>query len=481
MQPLTPEQCFAASQLAAQTSSPDNIRAAWQLLSINQHAAEIQLRVIIDNVKRQLLAELTRLTNRELQTYHVTMALSRVQRIFDVAKKQVEGLISTLTRAQYTRGRLASRIKSRRKAADAYVYNYTDNKRLARIISQLTGRYYNALDGAADNTRRQILHACARANMPVGADIQPTPPAYTSIAEGVSAPRGAAPLDVEVSKEQREQLTHAPLRAARAARRQARRELRRTAAQYVIGRREMDVIRRKTLQSIARNTASGAGLIDASAELTRDILSEGITSFVDRSGRRWELANYCAMTTRTTSRQAINIGELYDDPDHDLYMVVNRGSTCPVCARYEGRVYSRSGKSKHYPPLAEIYGQIDKSQPKSLDNSYLTIHPNCRHTLTRYTERGRSTAEIEAMRRKSSFTSNPLNIDPRKQADIEQYQETERQQGIHNAALRQYRRMLQLISAQTLGNFLQYKKHYIAKDDKYRHYLKLYNERKGNI
>ena len=73
---------------------------------------------------------------------------------------------------------------------------------------------------------------------------------------------------------------------------------------------------------------------------------EGITAFVDKAGREVVLQDYCNMATRTTVRQAEVAAILTADPDHDLYKIVKIGTTCPICAPLEGRVYSRSGTDR---------------------------------------------------------------------------------------------------------------------------------------
>lgn len=77
------------------------------------------------------------------------------------------------------------------------------------------------------------------------------------------------------------------------------------------------------------------------ASMTRELQQEGVTAFVDKAGRHWSLQDYCNMATRTTARQAEVSAILTADPEHDLYKIVKIGSTCPICAPLEGRVYSR--------------------------------------------------------------------------------------------------------------------------------------------
>lgn len=145
----------------------------------------------------------------------------------------------------------------------------------------------------------------------------------------------------------------------------------------LIGRVEPDIYRRVGLEQVAAQVASGRGVNKAVPEFVRKLIQEGVTAFVDKAGRNWSLHTYCTMVSRTTRRQAEVLAVLTADPEHDLYKISSHGTTCAICAPYEGRVYSRSGTDPDFPPLAEAFGKVDANGPDSLANSWLNIHPNC--------------------------------------------------------------------------------------------------------
>ncbi len=202
---------------------------------------------------------------------------------------------------------------------------------------------------------------------------------------------------------------------------------------FQIGRREADEIRKAALKSVAEAKAAGYGSGKAAASMKKELQSimataengttEGITAFVDKSGRKWSLQDYCNMATRATARQAEVSAILTADPDHDLYRIVKIGSTCPICAPLEGRIYSRSGTNPDYPPLASAFGKIDPSGSNDLSNTYLNIHPNCLHALVKYTTIGKSEAQIQKDKDFSSFHKNPVTVDPRSKKQIAAYKE----------------------------------------------------------
>lgn len=65
---------------------------------------------------------------------------------------------------------------------------------------------------------------------------------------------------------------------------------------------------------------------------------------------------------------------LCKETDSDLVLMGSHGATCSECSKYEGRVFSISGKSKRYPKLPEQVFQ------------YGGIHPGCRHSFMPWSE-----------------------------------------------------------------------------------------------
>lgn len=193
-----------------------------------------------------------------------------------------------------------------------------------------------------------------------------------------------------------------------------------------IGRLYNDPYRTSGIKGVIESSATG-GIVSARETIVKDLQEHGITGFTDKTGKRWRLSNYAEMVARTTSRQATNMGVL--DNDWDLWKMSSHYGACPICAPLQGRVYSKSGKNPNYPPLSKAYAKIDKLGGDNLSNTYMTIHPNCKHVLTKWTEEQKSEEEIAKMRQFSSFKTNPPTVDPRSKKEIEEYQkkvETER-------------------------------------------------------
>ena len=194
---------------------------------------------------------------------------------------------------------------------------------------------------------------------------------------------------------------------------------------YTIARLEADPFREMVLKQVLAQEASGRGWSITSTQMLQDMKNQGITAFVDKAGHHWSLRAYGNMAVRTTARQA-EVAAMLTADDYDLWQIVKMGSTCPVCAPLEGRVYSKSGQNPEYPPLTLAYGKIDKAGPDDLTNTYLNIHPNCLHALIKYTTIGKTDKQIQKDKDFSNPEKNPLNRDPRTKKQIKAYREKER-------------------------------------------------------
>ena len=236
----------------------------------------------------------------------------------------------------------------------------------------------------------------------------------------------------------------------------------------LIGRVEPDIFRRVGLEQTGLAQAMGRGPFRATPDIVEALRREGVTAFVDRAGRKWSLHTYASMVLRTTSRQAEVLSVLTQDPGWDLYKISKHGTTCKRCAPYEGRVYSKSGTSRDFPPLSAAFGKVDPKGPDTLDNSWLNLHPNCLHQLIRWTPMGRSEEELEKIRDFSSFEKNPPSVDPRTKKQIEAYRRKEENRARRLSNYRQWERYRETLGDGVPKTFETFMKHKAAGDGKYR-------------
>ena len=249
-----------------------------------------------------------------------------------------------------------------------------------------------------------------------------------------------------------------------------------TVESALIGRVEPDVFRRVGLEQVALQQARGVGTYKALPDFVDALRKEGITAFVDKAGRHWSLHTYCSMVSRTTSRQAEVLSVLTADPEQDLYRISVNGTTCGICAPYEGRVYSKSGTNPDYPPLAAAFGKQDPAGPDILANTWLNIHPSCQHSLAPWSPIGRSDREIQDIKDFSSFEKNPPSVDPRTEKQIKAYRAKEKARAQWLREYRSWERYRMTVGDPIPKTFATFQKHKAADDEKYKSWEKLYRE-----
>ena len=249
-----------------------------------------------------------------------------------------------------------------------------------------------------------------------------------------------------------------------------------TVQSALIGRVEPDVYRRVGMEQVALQQAQGRGTYKVLPEFVQALRREGITAFVDKAGRNWSLHTYCAMVSRTTSRQAEVLAVLTADPEQDLYRISSHGTTCGICAPFEGRVYSKSGTNPDYPPLAAAFGKQDPNGPDTLANTWLNIHPGCLHSIYAFSEVGRTEEEIQRIKDFSNPRKNPFTRDPRTEKQIKAYRAKEAARAKWLREYRAWESYRMTVGDPVPKTFATWQKHKAADDEKYKTWQRLYRE-----
>lgn len=114
---------------------------------------------------------------------------------------------------------------------------------------------------------------------------------------------------------------------------------------------------------------------DAVQRELNDFANRGITSFVDKAGRSWDMETYAEMATLTAIERATREGYLdtMQEFGYDLAQISDHYGACPVCEAWQGVVISISGETHGYPSLADA------------ENAGV-FHPRCMHDLAVYHE-----------------------------------------------------------------------------------------------
>jgi hypothetical protein len=139
----------------------------------------------------------------------------------------------------------------------------------------------------------------------------------------------------------------------------------------VVGRRINDIYRSVTLESIKSNIAGYDSLSKIAQNMRDNLAKQGITGFVDKAGKEWNMTSYTDMVARTSTMETFRQGTAneYLENDIDLVQINNviTPTTCEVCRKYAGKIISLMGKTPGYPTLEEV----------TVEGMF---HPNCIHS-----------------------------------------------------------------------------------------------------
>ena len=124
---------------------------------------------------------------------------------------------------------------------------------------------------------------------------------------------------------------------------------------------------------------------------------------------------------------------------------------------------------------------MDPNGPDSLDNTYLNIHPNCLHSLVKYTTIGKTEKQIQRDKEFSSPVANPLSRDPRTKKQIEAYRTKEQNRRKLMADIRQWRRYRAVLGDKAYRTFATFQKHKRANDYAYKKLQDAYRKQNREI
>lgn len=139
----------------------------------------------------------------------------------------------------------------------------------------------------------------------------------------------------------------------------------------LIGRRVDDIYRTVQLERAVSTSMGYNSVKQAAARIREDLATRGINGFVDKAGRRWNMATYADMAARTVAAEATRRGKWNEFIEHgeDLVRVSNHSTQCELCAPWEDEVLSITGKTQGYPT-------VNDAMAAGL------FHPNCQHSTS---------------------------------------------------------------------------------------------------
>lgn len=138
-----------------------------------------------------------------------------------------------------------------------------------------------------------------------------------------------------------------------------------------IGRRTNDIFRTVALEEIRGSVIGYKDWKRTAKDIKNSLIENGVTGFVDKTGKKWNMTSYAEMVSRTTTAEAFNAGTMDRilETGHDLVIIDIIDTICPICLRWQGKILSLTGKTKGYPTMQEA----------KADGMF---HPNCRHSFS---------------------------------------------------------------------------------------------------
>lgn len=476
--------------------SPKERTAAWEYLRSESAKAEAQMINVSHEAQMDVISEISKLKAKDLADYKTDTITKRIQNILE----RMIGYSRDLATIMVTANMLAGKIRAlpvKKVSGDAIIklveLTDSDRERISKMVDQIIGRLQSGASLTMTSVKNMVQNAAIKANMiprqpeadkdkdkdkdkkeekdSVRPVVEQTPISREFSGEELKQKGTRKYKQALPSKDELEKIKKNPTQFAQD-------EAKKNVSLVTKLRNDYFKVKNTPLNSpldreqAKKELKKGSQADKVAFELGETLRKQGLFAFVDKGGKRWTLENYCAMATRTVSQQSTNLGQIFAQEDHDLYYIVPHTGSCSLCAKYEGRVYSRSGKNKKYPPLSSAFRKIDPNGSDDLDNTYWSIHPNCRHKIVRYVEKAHSQRQQKVIQQQSV---RPFELTEKQQEEQRYYQERERVQNNRNAALAEFKMYLQVMPPKDVcGNFIEFYKHKTANDSKYKEIKRKY-------
>ena len=468
--------------------------AAWEYLRSESARSEAQMISVSHEAQMNVVAEIGKLKSKDLADYKTSVIIKKVQNILERMVSYSRDLATIMVTSNVLAGKIHSLPAQKiggKEIIKKIELTQLDRDRVSRMVDQIVGRLQTGASLTMTSVKNMIQNAAIRANMiPRQSEskqtendkpeekkeekpqvVEQTPISREFDGEQLEQKNTRKYRQPLPSKEEIDKIKKDPIKFAKD-------ESKKNVSTVTRLRNAYYKIKNTPLNSPAereqakKELEKGTQADRVAFELVEALRKQGLFAFVDKGGKRWTLENYCAMTTRTIAQQSTNLGQIFANEEHDLYYIVPHSGSCPLCAKYEGRVYSRSGKNKKYPPLSSAFHKIDPNGSDDLDNTYWTIHPNCRHKIIRYVEKAHTQKQVIEIQQKSA---QPFELTAKQQEEQQYYKERERVWNERQAALSEFKMYLQVMPPKDVcGNFIKFYEHKKANDEKYKEIKRRY-------
>lgn len=235
----------------------------------------------------------------------------------------------------------------------------------------------------------------------------------------------------------------------------------------LVGRRIEDSIREIGLKDASIKFATGNTIKQMQKELVNSLIDEGLTGIKDKLGRNIPISVYAEMVARSIVAETQNtcVKNVMKEHDKDLVKMTSHYGCCPVCAVYEGRVYSISGKDSRFPSLKSLPGFKD---------GYNNLHPRCAHRINAFIEK------YNDIEKEIKNSNRPFEVDKDKEASVNAYYEEQKKKAKLRANRKQYEKYKTVLgqdAPKSFQGFIRMKN--AKKQDNYNDLKRKYRETKS--
>jgi hypothetical protein len=130
----------------------------------------------------------------------------------------------------------------------------------------------------------------------------------------------------------------------------------------------------------------------ASQRALNQLAGRGITGFVDKAGKSWDMAAYAEMAVRSVTARAAIEGHIdaLAEINVGLVIVSDAPLECPLCAQWEGEILTLADQNGPHTIRVEHEIEDDRTVVVHVAGSLIEaraaglFHPNCRHSLAAY-------------------------------------------------------------------------------------------------
>ena len=122
----------------------------------------------------------------------------------------------------------------------------------------------------------------------------------------------------------------------------------------VIGRRVDDIARAISLEATKGSVIGYRTTAQAAKRIREDLAAHGISGFIDKSGRAWDMGRYARVLAQESTNQSFRQGTInrLQEKGHDLVRISSHAGSCKLCQPYQGQTFSLTGQDKEFPPLS---------------------------------------------------------------------------------------------------------------------------------